>query len=237
MTRTTLITGANRGIGLELTRQAVAGGDLAIAVARKPEEATELNQLASLTGKIDIRQADVTDDASLAALAEGLGGRAIDLLVANAGVLRGRSRITDPDGPADPAYGREAWAETLMTNVYGPYATIRALLPAVRRGQDPKIAVVASMMGSSARAPGGSYSYRASKAAAVNLARNLAADLKAEGIAVGAYHPGWVRTDMGGSGADISAEESAEGLLARFEALSLETTGVFESFTGELIAY
>ena len=237
MTRTVLITGANRGVGQELTRQAVARGDLVVATARQPEEAMELNQLASRTGKIDIRRAAVTDAASLSALAEGLGGRAIDLLIANAGVLSGRARLSDPATANDPAYSADAWAATFMTNVYGPFATIAALLPAIRRGSEKKIAIIASQMGSSARAPGGAYSYRASKAAAVNLARNLATDLKAEGIAVGAYHPGWVRTDMGGAEADISAEESAEGLLQRFDALSLETTGLFESFKGELLPY
>jgi NAD(P)-dependent dehydrogenase (short-subunit alcohol dehydrogenase family) len=97
------------------------------------------------------------------------------------------------------------------------------------------VAVIASVMGSQARAPGGSYIYRSSKAAAVNVARNLAADLQPEGIAVGAYHPGWVRTDMGGSGADIDVLTSAKGLSARFDALSVASTGCFESYDGTTI--
>jgi len=121
--------------------------------------------------------------------------------------------------------------------VAGPYLVTRALLPHVERGTGRRIAIVSSAMGSTAGAKGNAYPYRASKAAAVNVARNLAAELKGRGIAVGAYHPGWVRTDMGGSGADISVEESASGLLARFEALSLATTGVFEDHRGEGIAF
>jgi NAD(P)-dependent dehydrogenase (short-subunit alcohol dehydrogenase family) len=92
-------------------------------------------------------------------------------------------------------------------------------------------------MASSERAPGGAYIYRASKAAATNLARNLAVDLKPRGIAVGAYHPGWVRTDMGGPKAAIDVEDSTEGLMRRFDALSLATTGVFEDYRGEAIPF
>ena len=92
-------------------------------------------------------------------------------------------------------------------------------------------------MGSNARAGGNAYPYRASKAGATNVASNLATELKPRGIAVGSYHPGWVRTDMGGDGADLSAEESARGLLDRFEVLSLETTGVFETYTGAAMPF
>jgi len=95
-----------------------------------------------------------------------------------------------------------------------------------------KIAIISSQMASDTRAPGGSYIYRASKAAVLNLGRNLATDLKSKGVAVGIYHPGWVRTDMGGSAADISETEAATGLVQRFDALSLATTGCFETWDG-----
>ena len=87
-------------------------------------------------------------------------------------------------------------------------------------------------MASDTKAPGGSYIYRASKTAALNLGRNLATYLRKDGIAVGIYHPGWVKTDMGGTGADIGTAEAASGLIARFDALSLETTGCFETWDG-----
>jgi len=125
----------------------------------------------------------------------------------------------------------------MMTNVAGVFFTVRAFLPSLVAAPQPKIAIVSSVMASSEQAPGGAYIYRASKAAATNLARNLAVDLKQPGVAVGAYHPGWVRTDMGGPNADIEVEESAKGLLERFEALSLETTGVFEDYRGKAIPF
>lgn len=216
---TVLITGASRGIGAEMARQALARGDQVIACARHADAAPEGTERHAL---------DVTDPASHARLAEALAGRRIDLLVCNAGVLLGRGRLGDP-------FPAEAWAETFAVNVTGAFLTVEALRPNLGGGS--RIAVISSQMGSSARAPGGSYIYRASKAAATNLARNLAADLSPAGIAVGAYHPGWVRTDMGGASADVDVRDSAAGLLARFEALSLQTAGAFESFDGTPIPF
>ena len=155
----------------------------------------------------------------------------IDLLICNAGQYLARSGLDDPE------YTYDAWHTMMMTNVAGIFFTVRALLTRLAQAAEPKIAIVSSIMASSEQAPGGSYIYRASKAAATNLARNLAADLKQQGIAVGAYHPGWVRTDMGGPSAAIDVEESAKGLMQRFDALTLATTGVFEDYRGEAIPF
>ena len=114
----------------------------------------------------------------------------------------------------------------------GVFLSIQALLPNLRLSKAPKIAIISSQMASSELAPGGSYIYRSSKAAVLNLGRNLATDLKPEGIAVGIYHPGWVRTDMGGGAADITTEEAVAGLVNRFAALELATTGCFETWDG-----
>ncbi len=225
-----LITGANRGIGLAMTRAAVRRGDSVIATVRDIGKATVLSLLAEEVGGITIRELDVVDEDSVAAFAAATT-EAPDLLILNAGVFNVRGGIEDP------AHSVAAWRDSLMTNVAGPFLVTRALLPHIERGQGRKIAIVSSIMGSSERAPGNAYPYRTSKAAAVNLARNLAAELKPRGIAVGAYHPGWVRTDMGGSSADISPEESAEGLLSRFDALSVKTTGVFEDYRGDSIPF
>ena len=138
--------------------------------------------------------------------------------------------VTDKGQSLDAGYPPEMWDDAFRTNVTGVFLTIQALLPALRRSGAGKIAIISSQMGSSERAPGGSYIYRATKSAVTNLGRNLAADLKGDGIAVGIYHPGWVRTDMGGSSADISVAESAAGLAARIDALSLDTTGAFETW-------
>lgn len=232
MAITTLITGVNRGIGLELARQSAARGDHVIGTARDPERAAEVAALARQhPGRTELFQADVTDPASLDTLATGAP---VDLLICNAGQYLARGGIDDP------AHTPDGWQSMMMTNVAGVFFTIRACLPrlkaAAQASGTARVAVISSMMGSTARAPGGSYIYRASKAAATNLAANLARDLAAEGIAVGAYHPGWVRTDMGGAGADIPVEESAAGLLTRFDKLSLGNAPVFVDYQGAAIA-
>ncbi len=129
------------------------------------------------------------------------------------------------------------WAQTFAANVTGVFLTVQTLLPNLQLSDAPKIAIISSIMASDERAPGGSYIYRASKAAALNLGRNLAEDLKHLGIAVGIYHPGWVKTDMGGSAADIAVSESASGLIQEFDNLSLETTGCFHGYDGSVIPF
>ena len=206
-----LITGANRGIGAQLAQDYAARGDTVTGTARDGSAAQML---------------DVTDPASHAALAVALNGQAIDLLVCNAGVFleKGDSLAT--------GYAPQLWADTFAANVTGVFLTIQTLLPNLQNSEAPKIAIISSQMASDTRAPGGSYIYRASKAAVLNLGLNLATDLKSSGIAVGIYHPGWVRTDMGGGRADISVDEASRGLIDRFDTLSLATTGCFQTWDG-----
>ena len=216
-----LVTGANRGVGLALVRGLAAKGGTVIAAARSgaPEGAG-----------IEPMRLDVRSESDLAALSAALEGRGLDLLVCNAGVAKGRGAIDDP------TIDMASFDETFAVNVTGVFFTVRACLPALRRAKG-RVAVISSQMGSSARAKAGSFSYRASKAAATNLAVTMARALAPEGIAIGAYHPGWVRTDMGGSTADISVEESAAGLIARFEELGVETAGCFRFYSGEDIPF
>jgi NAD(P)-dependent dehydrogenase (short-subunit alcohol dehydrogenase family) len=173
---------------------------------------------------------DVTDPDQQAQFAAHLGDRPIDLLVCNAGVYLDK-------GLALEDYTAEIWSQSMAANVTGVFLTVQALLPNLRLGTAPKIAIISSQMASHARAPGGSYAYRASKAAVLNLGRNLATDLKPEGIAVGIYHPGWVRTEMGGEAGDISVEDSASGLIREFDALTIEITGCFHTWDGRIHAY
>ena len=215
---TSLITGATRGIGLGLVRAAAAAGEPVIGTHRTaPPEVPGA----------EWQPLDLEDPQGPAQLAARLDGRPIDLLVCNAGIY--------PDKGHDLLTGFPAtdWARTLAVNVTGVFLTIRALLPALEAAPTPRIAIIASQMGSSERARGGSYIYRASKAAAINLGRNLALDLAPRGIAVGIYHPGWVRTDMGGDGAEIDIATSVTGLRARFAALSPETSGAFLGHDGQ----
>ncbi len=212
-----LITGARRGIGRGLAEEFAARGDTVTGTSRAP-----------LPGMLAL---DLADPATVRGMAAAFGRGPLDLLVCNAGIY--------PDGGEriDTGYAAAMWAETFAVNVTGVFLTVQALLPNLRAAGGGKVAILASAMGSDARAPGGSYAYRASKAAALNLGRNLAADLAADGIAVGIYHPGWVRTEMGGPGATVEVGRAAAGLVARFDALSPATTGVFEDYLGRPLPF
>ena len=213
---TILITGANRGIGQGLLTNYAAQGEVVIGTARHPQPG--------------LVACDVTDPASVAALPKALGGRPLDLLVCNAGVY------LDKGQPLDTGYAANLWAETFAVNVSGVFLCVQALLPALRAARG-RIAILSSQMASHTRAPGGSYIYRASKAAVLNLGRNLATDLRPEGIAVGIYHPGWVRTDMGGPAAEIDTGTAVTGLVARFDELDLARSGCFLSHDGTEMPY
>ena len=206
-----LITGANRGIGAGLAAAYKASGATVTATARDAPGMTRL---------------DVTDARSLGAVSAQLGKWALYLLVCNAGVY------LDKDESLADGFAPALWAESFAVNVTGVFLSVQAFLPHLARATAPRIAIIASQMGSSTRAPGGSYIYRASKAAAINLGRNLATDLKPRGIAVGVYHPGWVQTDMGGASAEITTAKAVAGLVARFAALDLARTGCFETWDG-----
>ncbi len=210
-----LITGANRGIGLALAQHYAQVGAQVLSGARQPA-----------SGQIAI---DVTDPASLQAASAQNGG-ALDLLICNAGVY------LDKGESLDSGFAAQLWADSFATNVTGVFHTVQAFLPQLRAARG-KVAIISSIMGSGASTSGGSYIYRASKAAAANLGRNLALDLARDGIAVGIYHPGWVQTDMGGAGASISVQTSAAGLAQRFTALSLANSGCFESYDGTALTF
>ena len=210
----TVITGANRGIGKALADHYRAQGHEVTGTARSQGEQVVL---------------DVTNTTHHATLAEALGNKPVDLLICNAGVYLDKGQSID-------GYPAEMWAQSFATNVTGVFLTVQALLPNLRAGKG-KIAILSSKMASHTRAPGGSYIYRASKAAVLNLGRNLATDLKSDGISVGIYHPGWVQTDMGGGAADITVDQAVGGLTGRFDALSLDTTGCFETWDGQPHAY
>ena len=207
-----LITGANRGIGLALS-QCYAAQDTDVTGTSRAESSEY--------------QLDVTNPASLRALGEKLDGAPIDLLVCNAGVYLDKHELLVDGFPP------EMWAESFAANVTGVFLTVQTFLPNVQAAQNGKIAIISSQMASHTRAPGGSYIYRASKAAALNIGRNLATDLEPLGIAVGVYHPGWVQTDMGGEAAAITVDEAAEGLIARFAELSIHNTGCFQTWDGK----
>lgn len=218
-----LITGANRGIGLALATQSAERGDRVIAVCRKSSIA-----LKRLGVRIEA-DVDVTDGASLAALARRLEGISIDVLVNNAGVLRRDSFDSFEDSLDDCRLQFEI-------NTLAPLRVTRALLE--RLAPSARVAIITSRMGSIAdNDSGGYYGYRMSKAA-VNIAGvSLAHELKPRGIAVALLHPGYVRTDMTGHSGHIDPAESAAGLIARIDALTLESSGGFWHANGEQLAW
>jgi len=210
-----VVTGASRGIGREMMARLRVAGHEVTGTARDHSTDTRLN---------------VSDPGQQARFAAQIKGKPVDLLVCNAGVYLDKNMALED-------YNAEVWATSLATNVTGVFLTVQALLPNLRLATEPKIAIISSQMASHARAPGGSYAYRASKAAALNIGRNLATDLGPEGIAVGIYHPGWVRTDMGGDQGEISVQESAAGLLNEFDVLNIATTGCFHTWDGRIHAF
>lgn len=206
-----VITGANRGIGHALLTRYETRGDAVTGTSRAGGDYATL---------------DVTDVAAQKAFAEQMTDQPVDLLVCNAGVY------LDKGHDLDAGYPAQMWAETFAANVTGVFLTIQSLLPNLRLAESAKIAIISSQMASHERAPGGSYIYRASKAAVLNVGRNLSTELQPEGIAVGIYHPGWVSTDMGGATAPTTVDQSADGLVARFDELDMSSTGCFRTFDG-----
>ena len=217
-----LVTGASRGIGLELVRQLRTRGDDVIATVRDEKSSGQLRELAG----VRIEPCDVASEASIAGLAARLGDAALDVVINNAGVWGGeRQSLTRFDAA-------EA-LRTYQTNALGPLLVSIALLPHVRRGTAKKLLHITSGMGSIGdNTSGGSYAYRMAKAALNMASRSLAQDLAREGIASAVINPGWVQTDMGGGGAPTPVGDSVRGILARLDELTVATTGTFLNWQG-----
>ncbi len=226
---TVLITGANRGIGLEFARQYAAEGADVIACCRAPEKADALNALAK-TGRLEVMALEVTSPNSVAALKAALGGRPIDVLINNAGVGGPRN---EPRGAID----FDAWVETLKTNSIAPMLVSLALHDNLKAGKLKKLVTITSMMGSIANHGGGAYAYRASKAALNSVMHGLSKEWAKEGIAVGIFHPGWVKTDMGGAGAPVTPQDSVKGLRAQIARLNASNSGAYLDYAGKEIAW
>ena len=200
------ITGANRGIGLELTRCFARDDWRVFACCRSPGQAEELQALAAENDQLSIHQLEVTDPAQIAELAEALKTEAIDILVNNAGIY----------GPDKQGFGEtdtDGWLETFHVNCIAPMLISEAFVEMVARSRLRTIATVGSVMGSIAEnSSGNHYAYRTSKAAAHMVIKGLSHDLAERGIIAVALHPGWVRTRMGGPAAPLDADVSAAGL-------------------------
>lgn len=231
MPQTWMITGANRGIGLALTIELLRRGDHVVAAARDPWGGALGELAAAHPGALTPIELDVTSDASIAAAKEALAGRAIDVLLNNAGLYGPRDRQSGLDVDFD------AWREVFEVNVYAPVRVAQAFLPNIEAGQGRKIATISSRMGSIGANPGNALIYRSSKAA-VNMAMVVFGNaVRARNVSVLLFHPGWVQTDMGGGGADITPAESAGGLIRTIDGSGMAESNSFRDYTGEPIAW
>ena len=212
--KTVLITGANRGIGLALTRQYSARGDKVIAACRQSSDALEKTGVQVEAG------VDVTDDAALTGLAQRLGDTRLDVLVLNAGIM---TREAFGEIQTD---GWEDMRRHFEVNAMGPLRVAQAL--SGHLAEDAKIGIMTSRMGSMAdNGSGGRYGYRASKAAVNAIGKSLAVDMESRGVAVFLLHPGFVATDMVGGKGEVSPEHAAAQLVERLDKLTLGETGTF----------
>lgn len=228
-TQTILITGANRGIGLEYVKQYAKEGHQVYATVRDPAQASALQQLAAEQSNVQVLALDVADVTAIRDLAGQLSAITVDTLISNAGTYP-ESRF----GKTDP----QAWLHAFQVNTLTTYYLAEAFLPQLRRASQPKLIAMTSKMGSiEDNASGGEYIYRSSKTALNMVVKSLALDLREFNIAVAALHPGWVRTDMGGPNGLIDAETSVRGLRQVIDALSCAQSGSFIAYDGQAIPW
>ena len=234
---TVLITGSNRGLGLEFVRQYLADGWRVIATCRDPAQAASLHDLQTTYNGLQILPLDVADFDAIDELASELGGRPIDVLINNAGLF-GPKRQAEND--LRQSFGHidfDKWAELSRVNTLAPIKLAEALAGNVAASGQKKIVTISSRLGSIGETDTGLYAYRSTKAA-VNMAMaTLANDVREMGIVVITFSPGWVRTDMGGPGASLEARESVEALRKLIETQTLQDSGAFLEYTGDEIPW
>jgi len=219
---TVIITGANRGLGLEMAKQYAAKGWDVIGTAREPEKAKELAGIDSTT----VMQLDAAEDASVEKFVQELGDRQVDLFINNAGIY----------GPSE--FDRDKWLDLFNVNVLGPVKLATALKDNVAKSSDKKMVVISSQVGSIAENDSGSMMYYRTSKAAVNQAWNcLAQQWKDEGLTLAMMHPGWVQTDMGGENADLTPQESVEGMRSVIDGLTHDQNGKFYDYSGREIPW
>ncbi len=227
MTHAILITGASRGIGLELAKQYAGKGWRVFACCRNPQGADQLGWLAGgSSGAVTIHRLDVTETRQIRALADELRDEKIDILFNNAGT-------GNPDeqgfGQADEA----DWIEAFKVNTIGPMKMAEAFVNQVTRSGRKVMAVMSSVMGSITNNSSGEYYiYRSSKAAVNMVMKSIAVDLEPKGVISVCFHPGWVRTEIGGPHAPLSPEESVKGIRKVLDLLDHEDNGKFLTYEG-----
>ena len=232
--KTALITGANRGIGLEFARQYAADGWRILACARNVEKADDLNALAAKhPAQVIVHALDVANHVQIDDLARSLSGESIDLLINNAGIYA-ESHHSGIFTSAD----YEAWMHTFLVNTMATLKMTQALASQILRSGQKKMVTISSKMGSIAdNTGGGSYMYRSSKAAVNMVIKTLAIDFKPAGLIAIALHPGWVQTEMGGPKALISPTKSVSGMRQVIDGLTLTDSGRFIAYDGQTVPW
>ncbi|WP_330924624.1 SDR family oxidoreductase [Candidatus Sororendozoicomonas aggregata] len=231
MSKVVLITGANRGIGLEFVHHYLKADYKVFACCRSPEGASELlSAKQAHSDQLEIMPLDVKSEPMMEALSHTLNGQPIDILIHNAGV----------SGPS-ASFGQvteEGWLDTLKTNTLSPLLLTQLLVESVVSSTEKKIVLITSKMGSIAdNGRGGSYMYRSSKAALNAVGKSLSRDLSSRGVKIGILHPGWVKTEMGGSNALISTKESVSGMCRVIDGLDQSNSGQFFAYDGSEIPW
>jgi NAD(P)-dependent dehydrogenase (short-subunit alcohol dehydrogenase family) len=223
-----LVTGAARGIGQELVRQYAAQGDRVYACCRNSGGADALNELAAGSGGlISVHDMDVSDEGSISSCAAELTGTPLDIVINNAGVTGGAHQAMGDTNVSD-------WMDTFMVNTVGPFLVAQALHENLKASDAGKLMTVTSQLGATIWPMGGMHSYSSTKAAVNRVMIGISMDWKSDNIPVYVIHPGYVQTDMGGSAAEITPAESAEGIRSVIDGMSMENTGSFYRWDGSI---
>jgi NAD(P)-dependent dehydrogenase (short-subunit alcohol dehydrogenase family) len=227
---TIMITGANKGLGLEFVKQYSQNNFQVIACCRDPSKASELTELSQKNNNIDIHQLDILNQDQVSKLANMLAKKPIDILLHNAGIY---------------GQGKQSWDDitlaslqaTMLTNAFSPFLLTKAFIKSLHAGERKQVVYISSLMGSiSDNNSGGVYAYRASKTAGNMLMKSLAIDLAKDNMRVLILHPGWVLTDMGGPNAPIDTATSIQGMRKVIERDDT-TNGGFYNYKGEVLPW
>ena len=228
---TILVTGANRGLGIEFVEQYLNEGNEVIATYRNENSSMDLIEMGNERSNLKLHQLDVSSNKSLNSFAENLGDSPIDIFINNAGVY----------GPRNSSFGNvdeENWIPAIKVNAIAPLLLTQLIIKNIRAGTDKKLIYITSKMGSiDDNKGGGAYVYRSSKTALNVVVKSLSIDLKNENIAVALIHPGWVKTDMGGPNALIDKDTSVRGMTEVISNLDISSTGNFYNYDGSIIPW
>jgi NAD(P)-dependent dehydrogenase (short-subunit alcohol dehydrogenase family) len=241
---TILITGSNRGIGLELAERYASIGWDVIATCRTPEKADKLHILSKQYRNLSIEMLEITDELSIKALTIKLKDKAIDILINNAGIYSARTNGNKPysgdnkdPGQKFGSLDADGWAFVLKVNAVAPFMVTEALLPNILSGAHRKVIMITSRGGSIETVQEGGLAYRSSKAALNSAMRSTSRTLTPKGITMISLHPGWVQTDMGGMKAQISVEASVNGMVNVITELKLDDSGKFFDYEGKSVPW